>query len=186
MKLYIKNMNCVRCKLLVRYELEKLGFQEFTIKVGEVEIRDSLTNEKRNKLLVALLELGMEQTDDKDSILVEKIKNVINELTESTGELPNNNFSNHLSTRLGYTYKYLSNKFSALMGTSIRKYLIKQKIERVKEALIHDNVSFSQIAFTTNYSSVAYLSNQFKKETGFTPSQFRLINQRKKKTTPEK
>ncbi len=176
-------MQCSRCKLLVKSELEKLDLYNINIKEGEVEIKETLPDEKLQRLTLALHDLQLELTDDRDSILIEKIKNAMNEISYNSVDWVNINFSDHLSSQLGYTYKYLSNKFLKVMGISVKRYFIKQQIEHVKEMLIHEDLSLSQIAFKMHYSSVAHLSTQFKKETGLTPSQFSHLSYKTKTLT---
>jgi AraC-like DNA-binding protein len=174
MKLYIKNMKCVRCKLLVKSELEKLGLHDIRITAGEVEITGDFPEQMLQQLRQVLCDLGMELTDDKDTILIEKIKVAINEMIYDSSDRLITNFSDHISARFGHNYKYLSGKFRIFMGTSIKKYFIRQRTDHVKELLRFENLSLSQIAFKLHYSSVAHLSSQFKKETGQTLSNFRM------------
>ena len=171
-------MKCARCKLLVKSELEKLGFHGINIKAGEVEVSEAIPDEMLSRLRSALQELQLELTGDKDSILIDKIKNAINESFTNSGDYLKINFSDHISAQLGYTYKYLSTKFSAFMGISVKRYFIKQQIEHVKEILIYEDLSLGQIAFKMHYSNVAHLSGQFKKVTGLTPTQFRHLNRK--------
>ena len=175
-------MKCSRCKLLVKSELEKLGFHDIKIKAGEVEVKEVFPDKKLHQLRLALHELQLELTDDADSILIDKVKNAINEISTISGDSLKVNFSDHISAQLGYTYKYLSTKFSAVTGITVKRYFIEQKIEHVKEMLIYEDLTISQIALKLNYSNVAHLSGQFKKETGLTPSQFRHLNRKLKKT----
>jgi YesN/AraC family two-component response regulator len=181
MRLYIKNMVCVRCKMVVKSELENLGFHHILIKDGEVEIGENVSSDKLDKLKLAVNKLGLELIDDRESILVEKIKNAISELVYNSEDGLKTTFSEYISSILGYSYHYLSNLFSAVHGNSIEKYFIHCKIDRVKEILIHEEISFSEIAFKMHYSSVAHLSSQFRKETGLTLSQFRRVNPKRNK-----
>jgi AraC-like DNA-binding protein len=177
MKLYIKNMVCVRCSLVVRSELEKLGFEADSLAAGEIEIIGEIPEEKKVQFRLTMQQLGLEVIDDRDSILIEKIKAEIMRLVSETGNLLKVNLSYHISSALGYSYNYLSTLFSTVQGSSIERYYILRKTERVKEMLIHDNLTFSEIAFKLHYSSVPHLSSQFKKETGLTLTRFRELGQ---------
>ena len=176
MKLFIQNMACIRCMKIVEYELKKLGIKDFTVHSGEAEIRDNISEEQLEIFKLSIQNLGLELIDDKTSIIIEKIKNIIVELVYQHEEAPKINFSDHLVKKLGYDYKYLSNLFSASQGISIEKFLIKQRVERVKEMLIYNDISINEISYKLNYSSVAHLSGQFKKETGLTPSYFKQLH----------
>jgi len=178
--LYIKNMVCNRCILVVQSELEKLGLQVESVRLGEATVADTLSSEKSAQLEETLVSLGFEVIDDKKGRIIEEIKRIIIELVHYRDEGQKNNLSDLLSSELHHDYNYLSNLFSEVEGTTIEKYLIAQKIERVKELLVYDELSLSEIAFKLNYSSVAYLSNQFKKVTGLTPSHFRKIGEGKR------
>ncbi len=175
MKLYVKYMVSIRCKMVVIAELEKLGLHYSTVDLGEVEIDETLSHTQREALASALKRSGLELMDDKKAILIERIKQVIIETIHYTDEALRVNFSNHLSEKLNYDYTYLANLFSETEGTTIEHFIIKHKIERVKELLIYDELSLTEIAYKLHYSSVAALSNQFKKVTGLTPSFFKQI-----------
>jgi AraC-like DNA-binding protein len=179
--LYIKNMVCNRCIMVVQNELDKLGLETNSVKLGEVSFDNELSLVERNKLEGVLIPLGFELIDDKKSRIIEKIKNVIIDLVHYKGDDIQTNLSDVLSQELHHDYNYLSNLFSEVEGTTIEKYFIAQKIEKVKELLVYDELSLSEIAFKLNYSSVAYLSNQFKKVTGLTPSHFKQIREEKRK-----
>lgn len=176
MKLFIQNMACIRCTKVVEYELRELGFVDFTIHAGEAEIRDNISEDQLDVFKGSIEKLGLEVINDKNSIIVEKIKNTIAEIVYHCEEEPKSNFSDYLSKKLGYDYTYLSNLFSAAKGISIEKQLIKQRIDRVKEMLIHSEYTLNEISYKLRYSSVAHLSGQFKKETGLTPSYFRKLH----------
>lgn len=180
-KLFIKNMVCNRCVMAVQQEADKLGLQVKSIKLGELILENEIKTEQKKTLEINLTALGFEVIDDKKSRIIEKIKNVIVKLVHHQDNELKNNLSNVLSDELQHDYNYLSNLFSEVEGTTIEKYFIAQKIERVKELLVYDELSLSEIAFQLNYSSVAYLSNQFKKVTGFTPSHFKQIKEDKRK-----
>ena len=182
MRLFIKNMVSLRCKMVVRAELENLGLHAKTIELGEVDIEESLSDELRNSLKLALLRTGLELLEDKKSILIEKIKNIIVEMVHYSEEAPKTNFSDYLSSKLNYDYKYLSNLFSEVKGTTIAHFIIAHKIERAKELLVYDELTLTQIADKLHYSSVAHLSNQFKKVTGLTPSFFKQMKNKRMNT----
>jgi len=178
-------MVCNRCIIVVQNELDKLDLEAKDIKLGEVTLNEELSSEGRKQLEDALTPLGFEVIDDKKSRIIEKIKNVIIDLVHYHDNETKNNLSEILSSELHRDYNYLSNLFSEVEGTTIEKYFIAQKIERVKELLVYDELSLSEIAFRLNYSSVAHLSNQFKKVTGLTPSHFKKIKENKRKPLDE-
>jgi AraC-like DNA-binding protein len=179
--LFIKNMVCNRCIMVVQNEMDKLNLAVKNIKLGEVVFENELSEEQKTTIDKALSPLGFELIDDKKSRIIEKIKNTIIQLVHHQDSGLKNNLSEVLSSELHHDYNYLSNLFSEIEGTTIEKYFIAQKIERVKELLVYDQLSLSEIAFQLNYSSVAYLSNQFKKVTGLTPSHFKQIKENKRK-----
>lgn len=181
MKVYIKNMVCNRCKMVVKNEMEKLGFYPMSLTLGEVELENELLSSEKLTINNHLRTFGFELIDDKKSRIIEKIKNVIINLVHCQDNETKINLSDLLSNSLHHDYNYLSNLFSEVEGTTIEKYLIAQKIEKVKELLVYDELSLSEIAFRLKYSSVAYLSNQFKKVTGLTPSHFKQIKEDKRK-----
>jgi AraC-like DNA-binding protein len=181
MKLYIKNMVCSRCKMVVKSELEKLGLTPISVELGEVEIKQGNIDEQRKDLLQNLHFLGFDLIDDKKSKAIEKIKNLIIDLVQNKNSELNTNLSTYLSQNITQDYNTLSNLFSEVEGITIEKYFINQKIEKVKELLMYDEMTLSEIAFLLNYSSVAYLSNQFKKITGFSPSYFKQLKDKKRK-----
>lgn len=183
--LFIKNMVCNRCILVVQNELDQLGLHAKQVKLGEVVLEKELTAAEKQNLEQVLIPLGFEVIDDKKGRVIEKIKNVIIELVHHQDNESKNNLSEVLSAELNHDYNYLSNLFSEVEGTTIEKYFIAQKIERVKELLVYDELSLSEIAFQLNYSSVSYLSNQFKKVTGLTPSHFKQIKEDKRKPLDE-
>jgi AraC-like DNA-binding protein len=180
MKLYIKNMVCIRCKMVVKYELEKLGLHFTRVELGEVELMEELSPEELRSLDDALKNAGLELMDDKKSILVEKIKAVIIELVHYQDEQIKINLSDYLSEKLNHNYSYLSNLFSEVKGTTIEKFYLAHKIEMVKELLVYDELTLSEIAWKLHYSSVAHLSNQFKKMTGLTPSHFKVLKNKRR------
>ena len=180
MKLYIKNMVSLRCKMVVKAELEKMKLKHSIIELGEVEIMGTLSPEKHRQLKMALLKSGLELMDDQRSILVEKIKNIIIEMVHYSDELPKVNVSNFLSEKLNHTYSHLANLFSEVKGITIEHFIILHKIERVKELIVYDELNLTEIADKLHYSSVAHLSTQFKKVTGLTPSFFRSLKNKKR------
>lgn len=181
MKLYIKYMVSLRCKMLVKEELEKLGLTYAVLELGMVEIWEDIAEEKRIQLKNNLLKSGLELLDDKRSILIEKIKNVIIEMIHYTDKIPKVNYSSYISEKLGYDYTYLANTFSEVKGITIQHYIIEHKIERVKELLLYDELNISEIAYKLHYSSAAHLSNQFKKITGLSPSFYKKLKLKRKR-----
>jgi AraC-like DNA-binding protein len=179
-KLYIKYMVCIRCKMVVASELEKLGLDYANLEIGEVEIRDSISEEQKEALDAALKKSGLELMGDKRSQLIEKIKNTIVEQIHYSDEELRINFSDFLSEKLNHDYTYLANLFSEVTGTSIQKFIIRHKIERAKELLVYDELNLSEIAWKLHYSSVQHLSNQFKRITGLTPSHFKQLKEKRR------
>lgn len=172
-------MVSLRCKLIVKSELEKLHIKPFLVELGEVEVPASLSQEQHKELKRNLLAFGLELMDDKKAILIEKIKTIIIEMIHYNEELPAVNFSHFLSEKLNYEYNYLSNLFSEVKGTTIEHYIISHKIERAKELLVYNELTLTEIAYKLHYSSVAHLSNQFKKVTGLTPSFFKKMKHKR-------
>lgn len=164
-----------RCKAVVKEELKKLGLHFIVVDLGEVDILEQITEEQRDQLKSALSQAGLELMEDKKGILIEKIKNVIVEMIHHNSEMPSIKFSTYLSEKLHYDYTYLANLFSEVQGTTIEQFLIGHKIERIKELIIYGELNMTEIAWKMNYSSVAHLSNQFKKVTGLTPSHFKQL-----------
>ena len=179
--IFIKNMVCDCCIMVVQNELEKLGLDAKNIKLGEVILSKEITSLEKENLSKTLEPLGFEVIDDKKGRIIEKIKNIIIDLVHHQDSDVKTNLSDVLSDKLHHDYNYLSNLFSEVEGTTIEKYFIAQKVEKVKELLVYDELSLSEIANRLNYSSVAYLSNQFKKVTGLTPSHFKQIKEDKRK-----
>ena len=180
MKLYIKFMVSLRCKMLVKQELKNLGIHYSSVDLGLVEIIGEITEDKRNKLKAALLKSGLELMDDKKSILIEKIKIIITKMIHYNEELPKVKYSEYISNIMGYDYTYLANVFSEVEGITIEHYIIAHKIEKVKELLIYDELNLSEISHSMNYSSVSHLSTQFKKVTGLTPTYFKNLKDKRR------
>ena len=166
--------------MVVKDELTKLGLKYSTVELGEAEIIESITPEQRELFRAALLKSGLELMDDKKSILIQKIKTVIIELVHYSEEPLAVNLSAYLAGKLQHDYTYLANLFSEVQGTTVEKFFISHKIERVKELLVYDELTLSEIAYKMHYSSVAHLCTQFKKVTGLTPSHFRSLKDRKR------
>ena len=180
MKLYIKYMVSVRCKMMVKDELKKLGLHFIVVDLGEVEIMEDLSPEQREELRLALLHSGLELMDDRKAVLIEKVKNLIIEMVHYADELPKVNYSDYIAEKLNHDYTYLSNIFSEVKGITIQQFIIVHKIERIKELIIDDELNITEIAWKMNYSSVAHLSNQFKKVTGLTPSHFKQLKDKRR------
>ncbi|MDD3568556.1 MAG: helix-turn-helix domain-containing protein [Bacteroidales bacterium] len=178
-KLYIKFMVSLRCKLMVKEELKKLGIKYVVVDLGVVEILEDITPEQRMQLKANLHKTGLELLDDKRSILIERIKNVVVEMIHYSEELPKVNYSDYISEKLGYDYTYLSNIFSEVKGITLQQYIIMHRIEKVKELLLYDELNLTEISYRLQYSSVAHLSNQFKKVTGLSPTFYKQLKQKR-------
>jgi AraC-like DNA-binding protein len=178
-------MVSARCKMAVKTALKNLGLHFIVVDLGEVEIMETISAEQRELLIIALRKSGLELMDDKRAILIEKIKNVIIEMVHHTDELIKINFSAFLSEKLHHDYTYLANLFSEVQGTTIEQFIISHKIERIKELIIYDELNITEIAWKMNYSSVAHLSNQFKKVTGLTPSHFKQLKEKRRSPIEE-
>lgn len=174
-----------RCKIMVKDELKKLGLHFVLVDLGEVEIMENMTTEQREQLKLGLVDTGLELMDDKKAILIEKIKSVITQMVHHTDEVIKTNFSDYLAEKLNHDYTYLANLFSEVQGTTIAQFLIMHKVERIKELIIYDELNITEIAWKMNYSSVAHLSNQFKKITGLTPSHFKLLKDKRRSPIEE-
>lgn len=174
-------MVCSRCKMVVKSELEKLGLHTISVELGEVEIKEELSEFQKNEVKESLNSFGFEWIDDKRSRIIEKIKTVITDLVQNKNNSLTVNLSDYLVEHLAKDYNSLSNLFSEIENTTIEKYFINQKIEKVKELLMYDELTLNEIAYQLNYSSVAHLSNQFKKVTGFSPSYFKQLKDKKRK-----
>jgi len=180
LKIYIKYMVSTRCKMAVKAALKKLGLHFIVVDLGEVEIMETLSQEQRDLMIIELHKSGLELMDDKRAILIEKIKNAIIEMVHHSDEFIKTNFSEFISKKLNHDYTYLANLFSEVQGTTIEQFIISHKIERIKELIIYDELNITEIAWKMNYSSVAHLSNQFKKVTGLSPSHFKLLKDKRR------
>jgi len=185
LKLYIKYMVSARCKIVVKEELKKLGLHFMVVDLGEVEIMENISAEQREQVKIALHNSGLELMDDKRAMLIEKIKTVIIEMVHHTDEIIKINFSDYLSEKLHHDYTYLANLFSEVQGTTIEQFIISHKIERIKELIIYGELNITEIAWKMNYSSVAHLSNQFKKVTGLSPSHFKQLKDKRRSPIEE-
>lgn len=168
--------------MVVKAELDNLGLHYVDVKIGEANVIENIQPEQMNQLDIALRKSGLQLMDDKKSILVEKIKSAIIELVHYTDEQIKVNLSDFLSDKLNHDYTYLSNLFSEVKGTTIEKFYLAHKIEKVKELIVYDELNITEIAYKMHYSSVAHLSNQFKKITGLTPSHFKKLRNKRRGT----
>jgi len=168
-------MVSARCKAVVKEELKKHGLHFIVVDLGEVEIMETLSALEWAELKASLFEAGLVLMDNKRAILIEQIKNVVIEMVHHSEVMIKVNFSQYLSEKLKYDYTYMANLFSEVQGTTIEHFIIKHKIERIKELILYDELNITEIAWKMNYSSVAHLSNQFKKMTGLTPSHFKKL-----------
>lgn len=175
-------MVCIRCQMVVKAELEKLGLRYLYVEIGEADIAGSMQPEQMEQLKAALKKAGLILMEDRKSILVEKIKAVIIELVHYSEDQIKVNLSDYLSEKLNYDYTYLANLFSEVKGTTIEKFYLTHKIEKVKELIVYDELNLSEIAWKMHYSSVAHLSHQFKKYTGLTPSHFKMLRNKRRDT----
>ena len=168
-------MVSTRCKLVVKDILKKMNLHFVVVDLGEIDIMENISEVQRTELNMLLKDAGLELMDDKRAVLIEKIKNVIIEMIHYTDETPKVNYSDFIAEKLHHDYTYLSNIFSEVKGITIQQFIIIHKIERAKELMLYDELNLTEISYKLNYSSVAHLSNQFKKITGLTPSQFKLL-----------
>ncbi len=171
--------------MAVKEELKKLGLHFIFVDLGEIEIMENLSAEQLDQLKMGLLNSGLELMDDKRAVLIEKIKNVIIEMVHHKDEIIKTNFSDFLSEKLHHDYTYLANLFSEVQGTTIEQFIISHKVERIKELIIYDELNITEIAWKMNYSSVAHLSNQFKKVTGLSPSHFKQLKEKRRSPIEE-
>ena len=173
-------MVSIRCKMIVKSELDKLGIVYGTVDLGELEIKSIINSEQLGLLKISLAKSGLELMDDKKAILIERIKNVVVEMVHYQDEFPKMKKSDYISEKLQYDYTYLANIFSEATGITIEHFIIINKIERVKELLIYNELNLSEISYKLNYSSVAHLSSQFKIITGLTPTYFKKLKYKKR------
>lgn len=178
-------MVCIRCKMVVKEALTKLGLPYTTVELGEAEIAGSISELQLEQVRAALLRSGLELMDDKKSVIIQKIKNVIIELVHYSEEPLAVNLSAYLSRKLNYDYTYLANLFSEARGVSIERFFIAHRIEHVKELLVYNELSLTEIAYKLHYSSVAHLSSQFKRVTGLTPSHFKKLKDKRRSMLEE-
>jgi AraC-like DNA-binding protein len=174
-----------RCKMAVKAELKKIGLHFIVVNLGEVEIMENINSLQREQLKTGLRLSGLELMDDKRAVLIEKIKTIIIEMVHHSDEMIKTNFSYFLSEKLQHDYTYLANLFSEIQGTTIEKFIISHKVERIKELIIYDELNITEIAWKMNYSSVAHLSNQFKKATGLSPSHFKQLKEKRRRPIEE-
>ena len=175
-------MVCIRCQMVVKTELEKLGLHYHYVKIGEASVVEKILPQQLEQLNTALKDAGLLLMDNKKSILVEKIKSAIIELVHYTDDQIKMNLSDYLSEKLNHDYTYLANLFSEVKGITIEKFFLNHKIEKVKELIVYDELNLTEIAWKLHYSSVAHLSNQFKKFTGLTPSHFKKLKKKRRGT----
>ncbi|WP_298117454.1 AraC family transcriptional regulator [Flavobacterium sp.] len=181
MKLHIKNMVCSRCKMAVKSVFESMEINPISVELGEVELKNDIQESQKNELLKNLRAFGFDLIDDRKSKTIDKIKTLIIDLVQNKNNDLKTTLSEFLFQELHQDYNTLSNLFSEVENTTIEKYFINQKIEKVKELIMYDELSLSQIAYSLNYSSVSHLSNQFKKVTGFSPTYFKNLKTIKRK-----
>lgn len=185
MKLFIKYMVSNRCKMAVKEALKSLGLHFVLVDLGEVDIMETLSEGQKQQLQSLLNISGLELMSDKKAMLIEKIKNIIIEIVHYSCEQPTINFSDYISEKLHLDYTYLSNIFSEVQGITIQQFLIIHKIERVKELLMYDEMNLTEISYQMQYSSVAHLSNQFKKITGLSATEFQKLKHKTRKPIEE-
>lgn len=174
-------MVSLRCKMLVKEELKKIGLHYVSVELGMVDVLENINQEQHDLLKKNLIKSGLELLDNKRSILIEQIKSVITEMIHYNDEAPKVNYSDFISQKLNYDYTYLSNIFSEVKGITIQQFIIIHKIERVKELLLYDELNLTEISYKLHYSSVSHLSNQFKKVTGLSPSFYKQLKQKRMK-----
>lgn len=182
MKVYVKNMACESCKIVVKEALEELNLSPVHVDLGEIEIKEALSNEEKIQLNGIIRKAGLELLEQKQGILIEKIRKFIVSYVYQSDDKPTIKFSVLLSKKLNHSYSYLANFFSEVEATTIEQYIISLKIERIKELIMFGEDNLTEIAYKLHYSSVAHLSNQFKKETGLTPSHFKALKEKRRIT----
>lgn len=182
MKIYVKNMACESCKVVVKNALEELDISPVKVELGEIETKEDISDDKKMKLNSKIKKAGLELLEKKQGVLIEKIRKVMIDYVYKSDDKPNIKFSVLLSQELNHSYTYLSNFFSEVEATTIEQFIIALKIERIKELIIFGEHSLSEIAFKLHYSSTAHLSSQFKKITGLTPSHFKTLKEKRRIT----
>ncbi len=182
MKIYVKNMACESCKVVVKEALEELDISPVKVELGEIETKEDLSNDEKKELNTIINKAGLELLEKKQGILIEKIRKVMVDYVYKSDEKPNIKFSALISKELNLSYTYLANFFSEVEATTIEQFIIALKIERIKELIIFGEDTLSQIADKLHYSSVAHLSTQFKKVTGLTPSHFKALKEKRRIT----
>lgn len=175
-------MVSIRCKMVLKSVLDGFGLHCLKVELGEADIKENISAEQREQLKINLSKFGLELMDDQKAILIEKIKSIIIEMVHYDDELPKTKNSVYISEKLNHDYTYLANLFSEVTGTTIEHFIIAHKIERIKELLIYDELNLTEISYKLNYSSVAHLSNQFKKVTGLTPTFFKQLRNKRRST----
>ena len=174
-----------RCKIAVKEELKKLGLHFIMVDLGEIEIMENITHYQREQLKIALLNAGFELMDSTRAILIEKIKNIIIQMVHHNNEMITVNFSDYLCEKLNHDYNYMSKIFSEVKGITIQQFIIIHKVEKIKELLLYDELNLTEISYKLNYSSVAHLSNQFRKITGLSPTQFKHLKDKRRSPIEE-
>jgi len=174
-------MVSLRCKMVVKEELKKLGLHYVNVDLGTIEILEDITDFQRDALRKNLKRYGLELLDDRKKIIIEKIKSIVIEMIHYSDEMPKVNYSDYISEKLGYDYTYLANTFSEVKGITIQQFIIINKIERIKELLLYDELNLTEISYLLHYSSVSHLSNEFKKITGLTPSYYKKLKKKRLK-----
>jgi copper chaperone CopZ len=185
MKIYVKNMACESCKIFVKEVLDELHIESVKVGLGEIDTKQDVTDDEKRKLNAKIKVAGLELLEKKNGVLIEKIRAVIIDYVYNMDDQPNAKFSVLLGEKLHHDYVYLANFFSEVEATTIEQYLISLKIERIKELILFDELTFTQIAYKLNYSSVAHLSTQFKKMTGLTPTHFKKLKEKRRLTIQE-
>jgi YesN/AraC family two-component response regulator len=174
-------MVSIRCKMVVKSALDNMGLHYTSVDLGEADIKEELTAEQRATLKEVLMVSSLLLMDDKKAMLIEKIKNIIVDMVHYSDDIPTCNFSDYLTEKLDHDYAYMASLFSEVTGITIEHFIIAHKIEKVKELLLYDELNLTEISYKLNYSSVAHLSNQFKKVTGLTPTYFKNLKQHRKR-----
>ena len=185
MKIYVRNMACESCKIFVKEALDELHINAVKVGLGEIETKGDITDEDKQRLNTKIKKAGLELLEKKSGVLIEEIRKVIIDYVYKTDDRPNVKFSVLLSETLHHDYGYLANFFSEVEATTIEQFLIALKVERIKELILFDELSLTQISYKLKYSSVAHLSNQFKKVTGLTPSHFKELKNKRRITIQE-